>query len=556
MERALKDLARRHGPLATVVRYGTSHEGRPLLAMEATDRSTGSAGEKPGVALIAGIQGDEAGASEVALRVLQRLLESHGTDPAGTDLLRTRAIWVVPRANPDGIERLFGKAPQLHRHLLAPLDDDSDEEIDEDGPQDVDGDGLVLQMRLRDPQGPWRADASDPRLLVRAKPGEQGEFRLLPEGRDQDGDGMVAEDGPGGTDLNRNFPALWQWRTTQPGAGPFMASAEETRALMDFLLARPSIGLVCVLHGSGRQPFYPAGRLGASLASDDKALLERMGRLWEQATGRKIATPATTPGDPGAGSLLDWVCLHFGALAHSPEIWSPPAAPAKSGADASPPAQPLNREDGRVASASQRAPRGAAGQAPSGGQANGSEDAGAAGEERAWLAWNDRELGGTGFVAWKPFRHPDLGEVEIGGWKPFTRDNPPAGKLEEMAEKEHRFFVQFALQSPRVRIHEAVAEPAAPGAWRVRLTAVNEGATPTACSQGVLSRTTRPVLGILALSEGAKILAGVPRVKMGQMGPQERKTVEWIVAAPAGARLRITLDAQRGGVETREVVPH
>ena len=38
-------------------------------------------------------------------------------------------------------------------------------------------------------------------------------------------------------------------------------------------------------------------------------------------------------------------------------------------------------------------------------------------KEKALLAWSDKELGGKGFVAWKPFKHPTLGDVEIVEFK-------------------------------------------------------------------------------------------------------------------------------------------
>ena len=46
-------------------------------------------------------------------------------------------------------------------------------------------------------------------------------------------------------------------------------------------------------------------------------------------------------------------------------------------------------------------------------------------------AWNDAELGGTGFAPWKKYAHPQLGEVEIGGWRArFISRNPPPRFLE------------------------------------------------------------------------------------------------------------------------------
>jgi hypothetical protein len=54
-------------------------------------------------------------------------------------------------------------------------------------PDDLDGDGNITQMRIKDPNGEYKADPKDPRILVRIEPGEKGEYTLLgSEGIDND----------------------------------------------------------------------------------------------------------------------------------------------------------------------------------------------------------------------------------------------------------------------------------------------------------------------------------------------------------------------------------
>src|SRR5205085_9685579 len=95
-----------------------------------------------------------------------------------------------------------------------PMADDDDGLYDEDGPDDLDGDGNICQMRRLDPNGAWRVSPEDQRLMVPLQPDEKYEgprYTLLgEEGIDNDGDGLINEDGPGGYDLNRNWPAGWQ----------------------------------------------------------------------------------------------------------------------------------------------------------------------------------------------------------------------------------------------------------------------------------------------------------------------------------------------------------
>ena len=90
--------------------------------------------------------------------------------------------------------------------------------------EDIDGDGRILQMRIEDPNGAWKAHPDEPRLMVRRDPIETGGkyYRILPEGLLKNYDGVTIKVlGPKqGLDLNRNFPAGWRPESDQHGAGP------------------------------------------------------------------------------------------------------------------------------------------------------------------------------------------------------------------------------------------------------------------------------------------------------------------------------------------------
>src|SRR5436190_1732753 len=90
--------------------------------------------------------------------------------------------------------------------LAHPGDTARDRRIDEDGPMDMNGDGVITQMRIKNPRAGLVpglvateiAEADDPRLLRRADAGkgERPEWAVITEGQDRDGDGLIAEDGP------------------------------------------------------------------------------------------------------------------------------------------------------------------------------------------------------------------------------------------------------------------------------------------------------------------------------------------------------------------------
>jgi hypothetical protein len=75
--------------------------------------------------------------------------------------------------------------------------DDLDDQEDEDGANDLDGNGFITQMRVKDPQGTWIPVPGDPGLLKKAntQKGDKGIYKLYTEGTDDDGDGKYNEDG-------------------------------------------------------------------------------------------------------------------------------------------------------------------------------------------------------------------------------------------------------------------------------------------------------------------------------------------------------------------------
>src|SRR4030095_2798336 len=97
---------------------------------------------------------------------------------------------------------------------------------------DIDGDGTIAQMRIKDPNGRWKPHPRFPEfLMVQAEPDEPGEYTLLGwEGLDNDGDGQVNEDPVGGYDPNRNWAWDWQASFVQNGAMGYSSPLPETRA--------------------------------------------------------------------------------------------------------------------------------------------------------------------------------------------------------------------------------------------------------------------------------------------------------------------------------------
>jgi hypothetical protein len=201
---ALKALHQAFPDLTRLDLVGKSDEGRAIYCMTVNNPKTGGELSKPGIYVDGNIHGNEIQAGEVALYMLNYLLTKYGSNDEVTKMVDRNCFYVIPIVNVDGRWHFFNDAndPSSNRGLRRPHDDDNDGLVDEDFPDDLDGDGNITTMRKKDPFGRFKADPEDPRLMIPVKPGELGEWTMLgPEGLDNDGDGRVNEDSEGYVEL-------------------------------------------------------------------------------------------------------------------------------------------------------------------------------------------------------------------------------------------------------------------------------------------------------------------------------------------------------------------
>lgn len=270
---------------------------------------------RPGVLVLADPDGDRPVGSQIAFQLVQRLATSDAA------IAEAASVYIVPVANPDGAAHAFqGEDPWRG----WPIDDDRDGRTDEDPAEDINEDGFVLQMRVSDPTGTWREDEDDARAMVEIsrEKGEIGGYRVLREGIDNDSDRELNEDGPGGGRLEANWPHRWQEHARD--AGPFQLSEPETHGLVEFMLSHPNISVVIVFGSEDNTAEPSDGEEDADPSStkplkEDAALLKLLGeRLLED-----IETKPRGAED-GHGGFADWAYYQFGALVIESAVWSPP----------------------------------------------------------------------------------------------------------------------------------------------------------------------------------------------------------------------------------------
>src|SRR5918998_3018390 len=171
LTRTLRDRAEEYPKLCRVRSIGKRYGGREIWLAELTNSGTGQADTKPAFWVDGNTHAGEVTGSMAALYLIEHLLEKHGSEDLPTRLLDEQAFYVLPRLSPDGAERYLTTAYTL-RATLRPWP----EPEEESGlhPEDVDGDGNILQMRVLDAGGEWRVSDKDPRLMVLRAPEEAG----------------------------------------------------------------------------------------------------------------------------------------------------------------------------------------------------------------------------------------------------------------------------------------------------------------------------------------------------------------------------------------------
>jgi len=538
LKSALDQLAAEHPDLATLTSIGKSHEDRDLWLMTITNSATGPAAEKPALWIDGNLHASEVAGSMAALYTIDHLVRSRGTDALVTRLLDTTAFYILPRVNPDGAALALQRPPKVIRSGVRPYPytDEDDGLV----PEDIDGDGRILSMRIEDAAGTMKVSGTDPRLLVRRGPDEEGGtyYRVFPEGliRNYDGHTIRLARPQQGLDFNRNFPAIWEGEGTQRGAGPFPGSEPETHAVIDFIAAHPNICGAITYHTYGGVHLRPLSfKSDDDLPTEDLWVYKLIGQRATETTGYPAVSVFHDfryhPKETMTGAFDDWAYDQLGIFAWTTELWD---IVGRAGI-----------KDRKFIDWYRSHPE---------------ED------DLAILRWNDDNLGGAGFVAWTPFTHPQLGPVEIGGWDTlWTWRNPPAKFLEEEIEKNHRFSLVQASMAPRLEVRHLVAEPLGAGTAKVTLVVENTGFLPTYVSRRALERKmSRPVRIEV---EGGVLVSGERVTEVGHLEGRSNKLDwtstgatdnrvrrEWVVRGDAGDRVVFHVISARAGTLHRELI--
>ncbi len=543
---ALHSLAEAYPQLLDLASIGKSFEGRDMWLMTIHNPKTGPEMEKAAMWIDGNIHGNEVQASEVCLYTIWYLMENYGRIEEITRIVDERVFYVLPSQNPDGRAHWFNalNTSSSSRSGKKPTDNDGDGLFDEDGYDDLDGDGELLMMRRKNVDGRWRPSHDDPRLMERAPAGEPGGYDILGyEGIDNDGDGRINEDGPGGYDLNRNWPSDWEPEYIQFGASEYPLCHPESKSISRFILAHPNIAGVQSYHNTGGMILRgPGSQSFGSYPRQDAAVYDLLGEKGEKILPYYKYMIIWKDLYTVYGGFVNWTYEGLGIFSFTNELFSSKKY-----------YHDKNAERSR-------------------------------GGNTERLKFDDWLEFGHQYVEWKPATHPTYGDIELGGWRRETGRVPPVWMLQEECHRNFAFTVLHADQMPLVSVREITVKSLDQGVHEITATVENTRLIPSVSARAREKRIGLPdffsieSLDLKVLSGGIltskdfnrlnvveyrperiAIEGGVSSAKAGGgggfrggrgggSGSSGPVTVRWYVTGKGTATLRY--ESQKGGVST------
>jgi hypothetical protein len=248
VQQMLKETQQKNAGNTRLHTIATSPGGEPVTILEIGSNQTGV----PAIFVGANFEGNIPISTEGALRLAMMLTDSVSYTEGLT-------WYILPNPNPDAAKGFFADVKYGRTVNDFEINNDADEAVNEDGYDDLNGDGYITQMRVKSPDGTHVISKNDPRIMVRANSGkgERGEYNIYSEGIDNDGDGQFNEDGEGGINVGIAFPHLFP--VSKKEAGLYPGQTPEIYGILRFIFDRPEIAMVYTLGSSSFSLVPPKG---------------------------------------------------------------------------------------------------------------------------------------------------------------------------------------------------------------------------------------------------------------------------------------------------------
>nr|WP_294904623.1 M14 family metallopeptidase [uncultured Lacibacter sp.] len=478
---------------------------------------SGNTETKPAIAVVGGVEGNAPLSTELAIGFAENLLQSINSDSI-KNLLNKTTFYIFPNMSPDAMEQYFASLRYERQGNAVSTDDDRDGKNNEDGYDDLDGNGKITWMRVESPVGTHRVHPNDPRVLIKAdvSKGEKGTYLLFTEGKDNDKDGTFNEDGEGGVWFNKNLS--FKHPSFSQGAGEFPASEKETRALLDELFERFNVYAVVSFSSNNNlstaYAFNPQTANVPILAGwllPDTKVNSLVSDIYNKSVALKDAPASSATG----GDFLSWGYYHYGRFSFStPGWWVPKTKPDST-----------KNEKAFIV-----------------------EDAAA-----NYLRWAGQQNISNVFTEWKTIQHPDFPgqKVEVGGVDPFVLHTPPYSLVPDLVKKHSSFLVKLAAAQPEVDIINVKTEKLANGLTRITVDLVNKGALPSHSKVGERSYWVKRINVKVNNSSSQSIISGKKIQLLNALEGFGSTQLSWLIKG--SGKLSIEAGSPTTGSKTIEV---
>lgn len=540
--RIFKEYVTQYPDYVQLISLNQTPEKRDIWLLKVTDTKAGDFDEKPGYCANGPVHAQEVVGTMSIMFFVDYLLTNREA-PEIAQLLKDYTIYAIPNPTPDGTESYL-TTPEI----LRSVDRMYPEKELQPGLQmkDMDGDGVIRQMRFKDSLGPWKISDEDPRMMIPRKPDEvKGEFyQVFREGYfEGDGDWREhAHNAPEkwGHDLNRSWPIGWRPEALQKGAGDYPLQNIENKTLADFYSSQKNLCAALVYHCSAGVFFYPPSYKHPKEAPKEdmdryKAVLE----MGTEETGYPVQNVYETfcerQGMFAAGSLDDYLHFGLGLFSCACECWDLETQAGIPGKWDRLPAKETGMDKYRY--------------------------------EYKTLKWVDENIGREAFKPWSKFEHPQLGEVEIGGFDyKFVIVNCPIPFLENELEKTCRFMQRQMMTLPKLEISDVKVRMEEEGIYRIEATVLNQRFLPTYVTREAVNlKVVKPVT--VELSGDVSILSGGIKQNLGHLpgmsgirsehhftnyvmipGEPIQKKAVWVVKGKKGTEITVKAASTRAGI--------
>lgn len=480
---------------------------------------TGNRDNKPGIAIVGGVDGKYLFSRDLAAGFAETLLKNSTADDIKA-LLNKVTFYIFPDVNPDASSQSSASLRYERSINSTIIDDDRDFEIDEDPFEDLNGDGMITLIRIADPSGRYTESPEDNRIMVPAEisEGQTGIYQVFSEGTDNDKDNNFNEDGTGGVNFNNNF--TYNYEEFGRYAGPYPMSEPESRAVADFLFDRFNIFVVITFgpqdnlgqpmktqerqlpdqdNESDQSPDQRVrrqrGKINSILKSDE-LVYKLVSDKYHEITGLKGAPVASS--EPG--NFMEWAYFHYGRYSFGTPGWW------------------IQTEKGKNT-------------------------------EAAFLKFAEKKGLNDVFVPWTRINHPDFpGKIaEAGGIKPYVLFNPPKDSIDYLILSHYNFLTAIATMHPELEFLDIKIDDAGENIYRLSVKIRNKGVFATSTELGDEYIWTRVMKLTAETSNNQELISGLRSQRIGRLQGGESAEFKWLISGKG----KVTLSA--GSANTGEV---